>query len=156
MATMQMPVHEPDVRVIREGVYRLKRDESAYWIHKGVLHRITVHAGFEFDGASIPSVARPFFGGIWSLGLWPPLLHDWKYYWHGRLPYKSHCIHVRGVWVDALTVLAEDGSVERRLHWSRHDSDRFFGAQMRLHNVSRWRRRAAYRAVRAAFWKAWD
>ena len=142
---------DPLVQVIGDDHFRMMEPWSYDWIHGKVLNRITVAQGFEFDGASIPTLARPIIGGPWALGLGPPALHDWFYAWEGRLPEMSHTVLTFNGWVDALEPVGGGD----RLVWSREDADRMFGRQMREWGVPRWKRRAAYRAVRLAVWKNW-
>lgn len=155
MNVIRTLLREPKVKVVGnidgKEMYRTLEPYSYGWDHDGVTHRIEVPAGFLFDGASIPALARPWFGGVWSLGIAPPLIHDWLYHWKGRLPQGSHSIWVSGEWCDALQ--RSDG---KRNCWPRTDADRLFGRHMRQSGVTKFRRRWGYRAVRAAIWLEWN
>lgn len=141
------------VKRVDDNLYELLEPHQYYWEKHGFMNRITVTKGFLFDGASIPSVARPFMGGCWALGFAPPLLHDFLYAWKGVLPYRVHEVLAKGGWSCALEPPNDlDFFPDSRAVWSRHDADRLFGRMMREANVPRWKRRAAYMAVRAAVW----
>ena len=134
-----------------EELYYLKEPLPHWWTRDGILHRITVPAGFVFDGSSIPAMARPWFGGVWSLGLRPPIIHDLGYFHEGRLPWGVHEVWTGDAWVDALQ--RADGL---RNCWPRSEFDRLFVDMMKAGGVSDFRRRWGGRAVRAAVWKNWD
>jgi hypothetical protein len=108
--------------LVSERKWRL---EEAYSYRDGA-HRIRVPEQFEFDLASIPRlfwwVIAPF-----ELSIAAPLLHDFLYRYRGDPP---------------------AGSIEPPTIYSREESDRLFRRVMASEGVPRWRRAAAYRAVR--------
>lgn len=123
--------------------FRLIEPYRYEWEHEDIDHRITVFSGFEHDGASVPGILRGFI---------PPepldragLVHDWMHHWKGHLPDGSHEVLVDNYWV----VVGRP--------WSQYDSDRLFGRMLREdpEGPRRWRRRAAYRAVRVWGWRHW-
>lgn len=99
------------------------------WYGTGALDHELLPAGFSFDGASVPWVARRSFppdrGEHWA----PAILHDY-YYRHHR---------------------QADGRFI-----SRADADRRFLAAMRLYGTPPWRARMMYRAVRIGGARAWN
>ena len=114
--------------------YRLFSEYILEWWHNGVLHRLIVPADFEIDMASVPRIVWPLISPF-DLGN-AAIPHDWFYHHSGAIPAGSHQIHTGTEWVDQLKP------------WSRQDADKLFARQMRETGVSKWRRRAAYRAVR--------
>lgn len=129
--------------------FRITQPYRYRWWNEGVIHQMTVPVDFHHDMASVP---RPVWWWISPMDLASACgPHDWLYNWEGWLPPDSHQIWLpRRGWTDALA--APGGT---RLQWSRRDADRLFAAQMRAHGVDRWRRRAAYRAVRVGGSRAW-
>ena len=138
--------------------YRLVEDFSYTWTNHGIINRIIVRAGFEFDGASIPSGIAPLMGGKWGLGHVPPLIHDMLYRCGGCVK----CSHegnlheillVHGIAnpkQDDYFWLAVDG------HWTREEADKMFGRHMREHGIPKVRRRLAYYGVRLGGRYFWD
>jgi hypothetical protein len=137
---------------IAERLYRLVDDYIYTWEKKGkggpssFKYRITVPAGFIFDGASVPRIAWTI-SGILPDGLIraAALVHDWLYRYKGNLPEGSY------------QYLAPDGNWSNLYAiWSRKNSDRLFGRIMREARVPKRKRRAAYRAVRLFGWLPWQ
>jgi hypothetical protein len=140
----------PHVAILGDRKYQLVSDHVVSWYHEGKYHRIMVPEGFICDGNSVPWFGRPFIPGDWTLGINAVLVHDFLYFRRGRLLFNEHLVQVaKGDYRDPLE---QDGY---RLAWSRRDADRLFARLMRDNNVPQWRRRAAYRAVRLAFWQEW-
>ena len=160
MAPDYLTLAQPVVQVITDDWFRLRKPWSYRWRHKGQWYRLRVAEGFEFDGASIPTIAHPFFGGRWSLGLAPPLAHDALYRCGGDLSRARFGTHPderavrsgRYAWYERAS---GDGWEDVDWVWPRRDVDRLFGRHMREAGVARWRRRAAYLAVRAAGRWSW-
>jgi hypothetical protein len=92
-------------------------------------HRLTAKAGFAFDLASIP---RPIWWLIApnELSITAPLFHDLLYVYRGQL--------------------REMGEVDPYRTYTRRETDDLFLHLMEVEGVARWRRYAAYSAVRAA------
>ena len=142
----------PEVKILGDRLYQLTRDYPVIWTHENQWHKITVPAGFVCDGNSVPWFARPLIPGDWTLGIEAVLAHDFIYARKGRLHEREHLVEAKkGIWIDPLHI----GAGFRRA-WSRRDADRLFARLMRESGVLRWRRRAAYRAVRLAVWHGWD
>ena len=127
----------PDLRRFRLA------DEATYtWRHApeggaAGVYRLVVPEGFDHDFASVPrplwSIIAPVDLGIASI------FHDWLYVNAGRV----ETLRWTGAWTPVATP------------WTREDADRLFARLMREQGVARWRRRAAYLAVRAfagGFW----
>lgn len=94
---------------------------------------ITAEAGSRWDGASIPRLVRVLFDRV-ELGATAALCHDGFYRGAGRFAF---------------------GTSSRTL--CRAEADRLFREQMEADGVARWKRDAAYRAVRwfgAGRWRA--
>lgn len=89
--------------------------------------RLFVPRGFIFDGASIPRLARWLIDDS-DLYTSPALAHDYLYCYAGRVP----------------------GGV-----WTRLEADMLFLGLMERCGVPRWKRAAAYRAVRLCGGKHW-
>jgi hypothetical protein len=140
----------PRVEVLGDREYRLLEAYTYQWLHEGYLYRITVPEGFVCDGNSVPWFARPWIPGDWSLGVAAVVVHDWLYAHKGVPPLGSVQIWYNGNWVDALRYNGKVTPIQRR------DADRLFARMMREWGVPKWRRRMAYRGVRAAFWHNWD
>ena len=120
----------PPVLTYRGG--RHWRLEADYVYHDGPT-AITVPAGFRFDLSSVPralwSVIAPF-----ELSIVAPLLHDFLYESGGRPP---------------------DVSIDPPRTYTRGEVDRMFLEIMEAEEVTVWRRRLAYSAVRIFGWRAW-
>ncbi len=135
---------QPLIVPIAEDLYRLVETYSYEWDNAGIRNRLTIPAGFEFDGASAPRI-------IWTLtGIIPDgliraaaLVHDFIYRHGGRLPAGVHQVLVNGEWVDA------------RGRWTRGQADKMFARLMREAGYSKTRRRAAYLGVRLFGWASW-
>ena len=146
-----MPLEHPLNVPIADRLYRLVETYVYEWeksvpgtelVHE---YRITVPKGYVYDGASVPRI-------VWTVsGLTPDgliraaaLVHDWIYDHKGHLPEGSQ------QYKDA------DGQWPT-LHvtWNRKAADRIFGRIMREAEVSKLKRRAAYRAVRLFGWIGW-
>lgn len=142
----------PRIKVLGDRLYKLVDDYRIVWEHEGKWHMLTIPAGFVCDGNSVPWFGRPLIPGDWTLGIEAVLAHDYLYHKRGRLDEREYLVEIDpGVWVDPLYI--GDGL---RRPWSRHDADRLFARLMRDAGVSKWRRRAAYRAVRLAVWHSWS
>lgn len=120
------------------------------WDHQGARMRLTVPQGFIHNGASVPGIVRSII---------PPepldkaaIGHDWIHHWCGALPVGSLEVLTADGWTDALE--HPDG----RLRWTRKLGDRWMMRMSREDpwGPKRWRRRMAYRALRAFGWTAWD
>ena len=134
---LTVPISEKDYRLVEDYLYRWEKIEHEY--------RITVPAGFIFDGASVPRLAWTI-SGIRPDGLIraAALIHDWLYQHDGLLPAGSH--QFKG----------EDESWKNLVgRWSRKDADRLFARIMREAGVSKVKRRLAYLAVRTFGWRYW-
>lgn len=154
------PLVQPDILPVADRLYRLDEDYVYCWtiaagednrfaepseVGHQTRYRIIVPAGFTYDGASVPRL-------LWTLtGIRPDgliraaaLVHDWLYFYEGRLPPGSfQYLNAQGQWENVIG------------RWSRRDADRLFGRMLREAGVARRRRRWAYRAVRAFGWIPW-
>ena len=128
----------PDLRRFRLA------DEATYtWRHApeggaAGVYRLVVPAGFDHDFASVPRPLWVLVAPV-DLGI-ASIFHDWLYARGGLVETLRWA---GGTWEPAATP------------WTREDADRLFGRLMREQGVVRWRRRAAYLAVRAfagGFW----
>jgi hypothetical protein len=135
------PVPYPRVEPIGGNRYRLFEAYAYVWAKDGARYRLVVPVGFTSDLASVPRllwvVISPF-----DLGA-AVVPHDWLYANAGRPPPGSWQVWRDGDWV-------EDGRP-----WKRREADRLFGRLMREVGVSRFKRRAAYLAVRLFGAFAW-
>ena len=103
-----------------------KKDRSVY--------RLVVPCGFHHDFATVPRLLWALISPL-DLGL-ASIFHDWLYRKGGK--------------VETLKWLPDNGIWEpQRQPWSRKHTDELFARIMREQGVARWRRRAAYLAVRA-------
>jgi hypothetical protein len=134
-----MTFKQPNISPIARGLYRLEEDYCYQWEHNGSHYRITVPAGFRYDGNSVPRI-------IWTLaGITPDglnraagLVHDFIYRHCGKLPANSfQTLSFNDEWVCIVSNI-----------WSRHGADRLYARLLRVAGVSSYRRRIAYRGVR--------
>ena len=122
--------------------FRLADDAVYTWRHAGggaeAVYRLVVPEGFEHDFASVPrplwSLVAPVDLGIASI------FHDWLYVQAGRV----ETLRWAGAGWDPVSE-----------PWTRRDADRLFARLMREQGVARWRRRAAFLAVRAVAGRFW-
>jgi len=108
----------------------------AQWEHEGRIYRTLIPNGFSSDKASIP---RP----LWilaapdELGLKAVILHDWGHFTKGLMEIQKH---------EKLNKWKHLGKVQ----FTRKQFDSLFFRFLREDCVEpRWRRRGAYKAVRA-------
>jgi len=136
---------QPNITPIARGLYRLEEDYCYEWQHQGSRYRITVPAGFQYDGNSVPRL-------VWTLaGITPDglnraagLVHDFIYRHCGKLPADSfQTLGYARAWPFNGEWLCIVSNV-----WSRHGADRLYGRLLRVAGVSSFRRRVAYRGVR--------
>lgn len=145
---------QPDLEATRlesgkEG-FRLVSPWVYVWEHQGIRRRLTIPAGFEHDGASIPRL-------LWTLlGLTPAglisaaaLAHDALYRHGGRLPpgWLHEQMPKASAWSDAY--MTGNG------WYTRQKADRLFARLMREAGVRQLRRRLAYLGVRVGGRFAW-
>lgn len=133
----------------KEG-FRLVAPWVYIWDHQGIRRRLTIPAGFEHDGASIPRI-------LWTLlGLTPAGLisaaavaHDALYRHGGRLPIGWLHEQLPGAsgWCDAYLIGTG--------FYCRQEADLLFARLMREAGVPKLRRRLAYLGVRAFGYFAW-
>jgi hypothetical protein len=150
----RVALDQPDLEacVLESGEegFRLVSAWSYTWEHQGLRRRLTIPAGFEHDGASIPRF-------LWScLGLTPAGLisaaavaHDALYRHSGRLPRGWLHEQMPGAagWSDAY--LTGTG------FYCRQEADLLFARLMREAGVPKLRRRLAYIGVRIGGYFAW-
>lgn len=116
-------------------------EEARYlWWHpldnpaKRRLYRLVVPEAFTHDFASVPRILWALISPL-DLGL-ASIFHDWLYQ-HGGAVMTSRWEAELGVWKPVLRP------------WTRVQTDELFARMMREQGVAKWRRRAAYAAVRA-------
>jgi len=138
-----MKLKQPYSVAINDKEFRLKATYLYEWVYKGDEYRIVVPAGFIYDRASVPWIGRMI--GIRRDGLIEAgsVVHDFIYENIGRMPRGSWQHKVSGKWRNMHTI------------WTRRNADRMFCRIMRESGLPRWKRRMAYRAVRAGGWLAW-
>ena len=121
--------------------FRLADDVVYTWRHAGEggagVYRLVVPEGFEHDFASVPRPLWVLVAPI-DLGI-ASIVHDWLYANAGRV----ETLRWAGTWEPVATP------------WTREDADRLFARLMREQGVARWRRRAAYLAVRVFAGRFW-
>lgn len=119
--------------------FRLLEDADYMWWHpldrplERALYRLIVPEGFVHDFASVPRVLWALISPF-DLGL-ASIFHDWLYRRGGQVETLRWDFEV-GAW-EAVTT-----------PWTRVQSDELFARTMREQGVVKWRRRAAYGAVR--------
>jgi len=113
-------------------------EEAWYtWWHREQLLRLVVPADFTHDFASVP---RPLWTLISPLDLGlASIFHDWLYRTGGRVTTLR--------WLPEFDTCTWE---EVRTPWTRVQADELFARMMREQGVVKWRRRAAYLAVRVA------
>jgi Protein of unknown function (DUF1353) len=118
----------PDVAITYDVSLRTWRLLADYSYEYGG-HVLTAKAGYAFDLSSVP---RPLWWLIApnELSILAPLFHDLLYEYRGVLPDETYVNPYRT--------------------YTRRDADDLFLHLMEVEGVARWRRLAAYSAVRAA------
>ena len=101
------------------------------------------HINFICDGASIPRLAQPIFGGHWdNKYIRFAVMHDYLYFYNGIVPVYNWLI---------------DEYVENEyFHLSREVVDRFFYLGLVQVKVNYIRRRIMYRSVQCGGLVAWE
>lgn len=123
--------------------FRLAEPAAYTWRHAEppapeAVYRLVVPERFDHDFASVPRLLWTLVAPL-DLGI-ASIFHDWLYIEAGR--------------VETLRWAASGWEAVDE-PWTREDADRLFARLMREQGVARWRRRAAYLAVRvfaASFW----
>jgi hypothetical protein len=124
----------PGVKVMQVGaseIYEVVED----YTYDAVMYKITVLKGFKYDRATVPRIFWVLIDKD-SLSNVAPLFHDLLYQHGGVLPQTQ---------------------VSPYRRFSRKDTDDLFLELMTKCDVKKWRREAAYQAVRkfsGPFWKA--
>ena len=123
--------------------FRLADDVAYTWRHAAegeteAVYRLVVPEGFEHDFASVPRLLWSLIAPV-DLGI-ASIFHDWLYVQAGR--------------VETLRWTG-DGWDPVSEPWTRRDADRLFARLMREQGVPRWRRRAAFLAVRVFAGRFW-
>ncbi|HKB06349.1 MAG TPA: DUF1353 domain-containing protein [Gemmataceae bacterium] len=124
----------PDVAITYDVSLRTWRLLADYPYQYGE-NMLTAKAGYSFDLASVP---RPLWWLIApnELSILAPLFHDLLYEYRGVLPDETYVNPYRT--------------------YTRRETDDLFLHLMEVEGVARWRRLAAYSAVRAAGGLYWD
>lgn len=125
---------------------RLRLTQLPYqylWHQEGEFWKMRVPAGFLHDGASIPQVVRSFY---------PPYKldasavgHDYPYHYAGKMPTGTMMVNVDGIW----------HPIEDNLGRQFYDRAFRIWLDMDPGGPGRFRRRAAYYAVRSWGWRHW-
>ena len=133
----------PVTRVVGESKaghvrVELVKDYEYRWKHKGKYMLLVVPEGFRFDGASVPRALWSVIG-ISPRGLVEPAAccHDWLYHNNGYV-----------------TTVVNGEFIYNR--WTRKEADKLFARIMRELGMNKFRRRAAYYAVRVFGKKYWE
>jgi len=139
---IKQPHIHPNSEMI--GSYVLLQDFTYKWHAKDFDRKLVIPKGFIFDLASVPRIFWTPTGISPDRLRWTaPLIHDFLYEYKGKLPEKSYFRLPRGTWI-------EDKKI-----WTRKNADKMFCRLMREDGISMFKRRMAYRAVRAGGWLAW-
>ena len=146
----------PRIDPIPGNMFELAEDFIYEWEKHGVPQRLTIGAGFPFDGASIPEAATfltwllPFFKTIRPMGMhiYAALVHDYIFMYRGMLPKGAHKALVNGQWMDA------------HHKWTFTQANKLFARMLREDGVRRRERRAMFLAVQSPIgyisWKTGD
>lgn len=131
-----------------DGTYDMLELSHPYpivWQYEGTWYRFWVPAGFRYDVASIPRIFWPLVSPT-ELGFEAPLAHDWLISRAGLVQVES--LEGQG-WGPLIWMLSN-----RTTHFTRPQVDRLFCYLMRERKppITRWKRRWAYRMVRAYGW----
>jgi len=116
------PVHV--TYLVRKKIWILTEDYLLSVAHGGRIFEFNIRAGFKFDLASIPRVLWAIISSF-ELSLPAPLIHDQAYRFRGRPVFHTP-----------------------KVTMSRKDADQIFLKLMQRAQVSGWKARAAYHAVR--------
>ncbi|MAH04005.1 MAG: hypothetical protein CL561_00395 [Alphaproteobacteria bacterium] len=123
---------QPSITPVKESndLYVLDKDYHFTIEMKGYKRRHVIKKGFKYDGASVP------LWGVFLIGLQrdgihraAALIHDWIY------TNKGEC---------------------GKHYYTKKLADKIFYKVMKYHGVKSLRAKAAYLAVKCAFWKDWE
>jgi len=134
-------ITQPLIIPIKNDMYELVDDWSYEWDKDGKIYRICLYKGWTYDGASVPKLLWPFMppDGIYRPAI---ALHDILYETKGKMG-DHFFVQKNGSWVSS------------EYQWKRSESDKIMFRVMRELDVTRWRRRWAYRSVRVGGWWSW-
>lgn len=125
-------------------MYRLDHSYTYNWFAEGCWWRISIPAGFEYDGASNPwwlwTITRILPDG---LGRAAALVHDWLYVHKGRLMDGKFQRYTQELWRGVYTP------------WERHQADKLFANMLDEAGETKIRRRMMYLGVRLVGWIYW-
>jgi len=141
--------NDPRYRALPHNLIQLREALVYTWAVNGVPNRLTVPAGYIFDGASIPivgvviSAVLPWFDTIYPYGdhLFATAFHDYIWQYKGRLPAGAHTADINRQWVDA--AYDKDGKPV----WYFTASNKLFARHLRELGVGKKERRTMYLAV---------
>ena len=142
-------IAQPRLIPVSKRLYKLYEPYEYQWQHVSDTYKLVIPAGIETDIASVPR-------WVWSLfGILPDglhraasVLHDFLYRCNKPKGKRASGYFFR---LDAFDNW-EDISY---YPWSRKQCDRLFIRVMRESHVTKWKRRAMFRAVRLAGWLGW-
>lgn len=151
--------NDPRYKPMPKNLILLREDLTYIYEVNGITNRLTIPAGFIFDGASVPSwatwlsAALPWFDTIYPFGdhLFAAAFHDKIWQYKGRMPLGFHQSHINGQWVDA--AYGSDGKPV----WTFTTSNKLFARHLRELGVGKKERRAMYLAVASPIgrWNWW-
>lgn len=134
-------VKYPPIVPIGRNKYKVYEDYSYTWEKDGQTYKMVVPQGFINNLASIPRFLWWYISPF-DLGA-AVIHHDWIYTHSGKIPSTSFFKLIDGKFV------------EIESEWTRKNADRLFCRMMReTDNVSKFKRRNAFRAVRIFGWWA--
>lgn len=163
--------------------YILDTDYTYHWKIGGKHFRITIPAGFKYDGASVPRVFWSVTGFLPDgLGRAAALVHDFIYVHKGKMPTGCYQVYkvtppIGSRQVGLVSAMVNPGAVNQvdymmsklanpplrspewvdaQKEWTRPSADRMFARLLREGGVPKIRRRLAFRAVQAVGWYWWN
>lgn len=146
-------MRQPDIAPISDSQYRLRENYVYEWMNDGRHNRLVIPKGFVYDGASIPRVFWFFGLRIDGLIRSAALCHDWLYSLSGDFQSRGN----RGSHFYYIQYQDDQGAwVEQSRPWTREQADLLFARVMREAGYAKWKRRAAFIAVRLFGWLAWQ
>ena len=98
---VKYPKAQPICQSVGKKLSRVVEAIEYTWVDSLGVKKVVIHAGFLFDGASIPRIFWTMLG-LTPHGVMdgPALIHDFLYHYQGRLPRGSYLLLApNGAWI---------------------------------------------------------
>lgn len=141
-------VQQPNITPVSSGRYRLEELYFYEWEYNDREYRLSIPKGYIYDGASIPRWAWSILGiGRDGLHRAASLVHDYLYYYDGKMPVGSLSVKEKDNWTPVLWPRP----------FTRKQADKMFCRILRETEppVKPWKRKVMFWAVRLFGWQYW-